>query len=239
MGWEEILAILAILFSGAGVTFGPKLIKWVRRRRKRYITSQIDDEFLLTLKRPDRGRKSIKIYVLPNPERDRQIDLTWDTFGRGIENLKGQIRGCGYTLSPDVFFGVNEAGLVIVTYLRGLIYRDRKLGYIQTGRTAEGIDILPNSFFPKLGEKPIILLADIELKSGNSLKTVFQKLREEYTNPAIYLAIFGATTERPDLKIEDLDELVAAGNLSGLGIRDYFIAATIHHPGIEPPLGLK
>ncbi len=50
-----------------------------------------------------------------------------------------------------------------------------------------------------------------------------------------------AKTEKPDLEINSLDDLVAAATLRTLPcpITDYFIAATIHDPGIEPPLGLK
>ena len=73
------------------------------------------------------------------------------------------------------------------------------------------------------------------------MKAVVERLHDVYHEPSIYYAVFGAKTEKPDLEIDSLDELVAAANLRTLPfpITDYFIAATIHDPGIEPPLGLK
>jgi hypothetical protein len=46
-------------------------------------------------------------------------------------------------------------------------------------------------------------------------------------------------TESADLKIRAFSELKAADNMAKLDIEDYFIAFTMHPPGIDPPLELR
>ena len=51
-------------------------------------------------------------------------------------------------------------------------------------------------------------------------------------------------TDKPDLKIDTLDDLTSADVLrelflNGLGMVDFFIACTIQAPGIEPILGIR
>lgn len=217
-----------------------ELIEAITQKKIRISRLEIGGEFYLKLKRPDGVNRDIKIYTLPNPDRTKLLNLSWETFGLGIENLGVQIKNYGYTLSVNACFGNNDAGLVMATFLNASEMSRVKIGYTKCERSIEGMIIKEDeSFFPELQKKPTIMLMDFEVKSGGALNTIIQKLHEKYIEPNIYFSVFGALTDKDDLKIKSLDELVAYKNLKNLGIKDYFIACTIHHPGIEPPLGLK
>lgn len=216
-----------------------KLIWGITGRRPLRSISQVGDEFILNLQRPDKSERYLPIYTLPNPSSDRLLVLTWETFGIGIENLRDQIKNYGYHLPVNACFGINDAGLVMATFLNASELNRVKLGYIKCERSVEKKIIKDDSFFPALPQNPTIILMDFEVKSGSALNIIIEKIREIYTEPEIYFAVFGAMTEKKELKIESFKELLSAENLSKLGIKDYFIACTMHQPGIEPPMGLK
>jgi len=203
--------------------------------------SQIGEEFSLHLRKPVRHRKIIKVGTLPNPNPDRLLYLTWETFGRGIEILKTQIQNWGQRLPVDACFGINEAGLVIATFLSSAILDRVKLGYVKCEGTQKGTRILADSLFPRLPQKANILLCDFEVKRTNVLKIVIEKLKGHYKKHKLcfFFAVFGAMTDAPNLKINGYRRLVSAKNLAILDIEDIFIACTMHDPGIEPPLELR
>ena len=87
--------------------------------------------------------------------------------------------------------------------------------------------------------KPTIMLVDFEVKLSTSIKMIVEEICKKYNEPEIYFGVFGALTEKTDLVIRGFEDLKSADNLSKLDIKDYFIACTMHLPGIEPPLGLR
>jgi len=199
--------------------------------------SQMGDEFYL--KTPDEKRK-IKLLTLPNSEDDRLVYLTWETFGKGIEILLDQKKNYGKFFDFDACFGINDAGLVMATFFNAASLGRKKIGNIRH-RWKSGRRVIENdtSFFPKLPEEPMILLMDFEVKSGKALKTVIKEIQRRYPKSTIYFSAFGALTEEKNLKIESFNRLTSWKNISELGIEGFFIACTMHPPGIEPPLCLR
>jgi hypothetical protein len=221
-----------------------QLIEWITGKAPKKSISQVGDAFTLTLPKLGGREREINIYTLPNPDTPyKQLDLTWETLGQGIEILCDQMKNFGTSLDIDACFGINDAGLVMATFLNSSVMERTKIGYIRHKRSerAAGGRIISkdNSFFPKLPQQPRIMLIDFEIKSGGSIKAIVRRIRQEYTDPAIYFATLGAMTKQADLKIKSFDELVSADNISKLDIVGCFIACTTHPLGIEPPLKIR
>ena len=216
-----------------------ELIWGITGRRTTRSVSQIGEAFRLNLKEPAPRTKTITVHSLPNPDPDKLLDLTWETFGAGIDILKTQIRSWGSRLPVDAGFGINDAGLVMATFINSAVLGRVKLGYLKCHGRREGVDILEDSLFPSLDDEPTIALFDFEVKRANVLEIIQDELRKRYKEPRFYFAVFGAMTDTPDLKITSYEELVSARNLASLDLKDIFIACTMHDPGIEPPLELR
>ena len=169
--------------------------------------------FMLERLDRDYGKRK-NIYTLPNPDQTKVLQLTWDTFGAGMEVLKEQIKlGYGRDLVVDACIGINEAGLVMAT-LGGSeqVFGRKKIGYIRLGEPRWPA-MSSDSFFPELPPRPTIMLTDSQLKSGKGVNVALKRIHERYDHPLVYFAVFGAMTEEPDLIIESLDDLVAAERL--------------------------
>lgn len=217
-----------------------RLIWGITGRKPLRSISQISGEFFLKLEKPGKVERYIKIYTLQNPNIDKLLDLTWETFGIGIENLQGQIKNYGARIHFDACFGINDAGLVMATFLNIPVMGRVKIGYIRYKGLKEGEIISDDdSFFPGLGQKPTIMLMDFEIKSGTNFKIAVNRIRQKYPGAKIYFSVFSALTEKDNLKINCFEDLKAADNIKALEIEDLFIACTIKSPGIEPPLGLR
>jgi transcriptional regulator with XRE-family HTH domain len=78
---------------------------------------QISGEFILSVPTVEYGNSEINVFSLPNPRPGQLLDLEWSTFGFGVERLARQIKNLGRRLDVDICFGVNEAGLVMATFL--------------------------------------------------------------------------------------------------------------------------
>ncbi len=216
-----------------------RLIRAITKREPKHTISQIGGEFIFDIKKSGKTERFIKVSTLPNPNKTELLNLTWETFGLGIENLRKQIWSYEDDLSIDACFGINDAGLVMATFLNASIMKGVKIGYIKSERSPAVEIIVNDSSFPKLQKNPNLMHMDFEAKSGGSLKKVVQMIREKYFEPNIYVSVFGALTDKAELKIQNLEELAFTANLSQLGIKDFFIACTVHRPGIEPPLRLR
>ncbi len=217
-----------------------KLILWVTGREIKRSISQIGTEFKLGLQKPFQKERDIKIYTLPNQDSSELLNLTWETFGKGIEKLRDQIKNYGFRIPIDACFGINDAGLVIATFLNSNVMDRAKIGYIRYKGSKEGQIVSDEgSFFPGLNQTPTIMLVDFEVKSGKGLEIAIKRIRQEYPGAIIYFSVFGALTEEDDLKINCFDDLKAAGTIKKIGISDIFIACTMHRPGIEPRLELR
>lgn len=117
------------------------LILMMRRRE-----NQIGEEFEIR----NIKDQPVKVNKLSYTEKNQKLILTWETFGKGIENLRNKILRYSPAMDPDAYLGVNEAGLAIASFISSSLNR-KKIGYIKTG----GLDLnderiinLPDSFFP-------------------------------------------------------------------------------------------
>lgn len=219
-----------------------RLIWGITGRKPLRSISQISGDFLLKLQKPDKIDRYIKIYTLPNPNKNNLLNLTWETYGIGIENLRSQIRNYGFRIHIDACFGINDAGLVMATFLNSSVMDREKIGYIRYKGDKEGQNISDeDSFFPPgLGHEPKIMLVDFEIKSGTNLKAAVDRIHQKYPKARIYFSVFGALTKtEKDLLINCFEDLNAAAAIKEVNIKDIFIACTMHRPGIEPPLGLR
>jgi hypothetical protein len=255
---EQKISVIPVILPGVIKPKLPLLLKsfnWIDLRhlnldelieaitgRKSFVPgSQIGDDFLLKLQRPNKTVRYIKIHTLPNSKPDELLHLTWKTFGIGIENLNNQIMNYGFHIHSDACIGINDAGLVMSTFLNSFVMDREKIGYIRYKGKEEGRIVSDEgSFFPPgLGQAPTIMLVDFEIKSGTNLKIAVDLLRQKYPKARIYFSVFGALTEKDDLKINCVEDLKASDAIKDADIEDIFIACTIHLPGIDPPLRLR
>jgi|SRR5712664_3797839 len=200
--------------------------------------SQIGQEYFLTIQRPHQPDRVSKIYTLTNPDNGNLLYLTWETFGKGIENLATQIRNCGHHLNLDACIGINDAGLVMATFLNSYVLHYVRLGYVRCKGGAEATAISDQSFFPLLPDRPTVMIVDFEIKEGNVFRSTCNEIRRRYPGARLYFSVFGAMT-KGGLHLKTLDELESAEKLRTANLEDIFIACTMHRPGIEPPLGLR
>ena len=216
-----------------------RLVWGITGRQLNISISQIGESFPLHINNEPWSHRELLVRTLPNPDRGRLFNLSWQTFGHGIEFLVSQLRSYGTRLGVDGCFGINDAGLCMATFLSSAVFHRCPIGYLKCGKVGRDMTILRDSFFPKLPANAIIMLFDFEVKSSNVLNIMTDKLRERYKAPKFYFTVFGAMTESEDLKISGVDKLVGIDNLKLAGLEDVFIAFTMHPPGIEPPLELR
>ena len=185
------------------------------------------------------GNPVISVFTLPYPERGRLLDLTWETFGRGIERLKHQIKNMGRRLDVDICFGINEAGLVMATFLASSQFGRCKIGYLKCNKIRDQITLDAASLFPEISESPTIVLCDFEVKHADVIGVIVREIRERYPQAEIYFAVFGAMVKADDLVVKDFDGLTGGRIMDAANFSAVFIAATMAPPGIEPPLELR
>jgi hypothetical protein len=201
--------------------------------------SQIGGEFSLRVPTVEYGNPSRRLYTLPNPEPGRLLDLTWSTFGAGIERLVQQIKHLGRGIDVDICFGINEAGLVMATFLSSAQFRRCSIGYLKCNKVRDAITLDAGSHFPSAGASPTIVICDFEVKHADVIGHIVREVRARYDSPELYFAVFGAMVKGDDLEIQSFDELTGGGIMSAAKFEAVFIAATMSHPGIEPPLELR
>jgi len=199
----------------------------------------VGPDFNLPVPTIDYGNPEVCAFSLPNPRPGQLLDLTWETFGFGIERLTRQIKNVGGRLDVDICFGVNEAGLVMATFLASAQFARCAIGYLRCNKVRDSITLAPTSFYPNSGEAPVILICDFEVKHADVVGFISRKLRERYPGATLYFAVFGAMTKGTDLRVEAFDDLIGAQNMRAADLSAVFIAATMSPPGIEPPLELR
>ncbi|MGY0235759.1 hypothetical protein [Longispora urticae] len=199
----------------------------------------IGSDFTLAVPTVDNGNPSIRVFTLPNPEPGQLLDLSWETFGFGIERLARQIRNLGRRLEVDVCFGINEAGLVMATFLASAQFSRCAIGYLRCNKVRDDIALDAASFYPAAGEAPTILICDFEVKHADVVGFIAREIRERYPDAALYFAVFGAMTKGSDLDVDSFDDLTGARIMRAADFSAVFIAATMSPPGIEPPLELR
>ncbi|BFU47462.1 hypothetical protein KRMM14A1004_56990 [Krasilnikovia sp. MM14-A1004] len=187
----------------------------------------------------DNGNSAICTFSLPNPNPGQLIDLTWNTFGFGIQRLMRQIKSLGRRLDAHICFGVNEAGLVMATFLASAQFNRCAIGYLRCNRVRNEITFGAESHYPESIEAPVIVICDFEVKHADVVGRVAHELRGRYPGAELYFAVFGAMTKGSSLEVESFDGLTGARIMQAAHFEAVFIAATMCPPGIEPPLELR
>jgi hypothetical protein len=201
--------------------------------------SQVGEEFMLSVPTVEFGNSEVGVFTLPNPQPGQLLDLTWQTFGFGIERLARQIKSLGRRLDVDLCFGINEAGLVMATFLASDRFSRCPIGYLRCNKTHDGIDLDDQSYFPAARQSPTIVVCDFEVKHADVVGYIAHQLRSRYADADLYFAVFGAMTKAADLKVAHFDDLTGAQIMRKAGFSAVFLAATMAAPGIEPPLELR
>ncbi|MGW5383754.1 hypothetical protein [Nocardia sp. NPDC003963] len=196
-------------------------------------------EFSLAAPTIEYGNPEIIAFTLPNPRPGQLLDLNWETFGYGVERLASQIKNAGRQLDVDICFGVNEAGLVMASFLASTSFSRCEIGYLRCNKVRDGIDLDAASFFPDTEGVTSIVICDFEVKHADVIGYLTGRLRARYPKAELYFAVFGAMTKSRDLRVESFDELTGAVIMRAADLAAVFIAATMSPPGIEPPLELR
>ncbi|OLE22063.1 MAG: hypothetical protein AUG49_20310 [Catenulispora sp. 13_1_20CM_3_70_7] len=199
----------------------------------------IGADFTLEVPTAQELNPMIRVFQLPNPEPGLLLNLTWSTFGFGVQRLITQIKNVGARMDVDACFGINEAGLVMATFLASAEFGRCPVGYLKCVKGRDFIELDEASLFPPMRENPVIVLCDFEVKHADVVGFVSARLRERYPGAEIHFAVFGAMTKEQDLKVASFDDLTGAGIMRAAGFGAVFIAATMSPPGIEPPLELR
>ncbi|MDX8031215.1 helix-turn-helix transcriptional regulator [Lentzea sp. BCCO 10_0856] len=200
---------------------------------------QVGSEFTLTVPTVEHGNPDICVLSLPNPQPGQLLDLTWDTFGYGVERLSQQIKNLGKRLDADICFGINEAGLAMATFLASSRFSRCPIGYLRCNKIRDGIELDANSFYPGTEEASSIVVCDFEVKHADVIGYITRQLRNRYPNAELYFAVFGAMTKDQNLEVSSFNDLTGAKIMRAAHFEAIFIAATMSPPGIEPPLELR
>lgn len=200
---------------------------------------QVGREFTLTVPTIEYGNPEIQVFPLTNPQPAQLLDLEWSTFGYGVERLAVQIKNVGKRLEVDICFGVNEAGLVMATFLSSARFSRCPIGYLRCNKVRDGIDLDDASFFPATRDAPTIVICDFEVKHADVIGYLARQVRARYPGAELYFAVFGAMTKDRGLAVTSFDDLTGAAIIRAADFEAVFIAATMSPPGIEPPLELR
>jgi len=185
------------------------------------------------------GNPEICAFSLPNPRPGQLLDLTWETFGFGVERIIRQIKNLGRRLDVDLCFGVNEAGLVMATFLASAQFGRCSIGYLKCVKVRDDIALHTDSCFPETRDAPTIVICDFEVKHADVVGFICREIRGRYPKAELYFAVFGAMTKGNDLEVDCFDDLTGARIIRAADFAAVFIAATMSPPGIEPPLELR
>ncbi|MBL6280254.1 hypothetical protein JMF97_29245 [Micromonospora fiedleri] len=199
----------------------------------------VGSDFNLTVPTVDYGNPEICVFSLPNPRPGNLLDIDWWTFGFGIERLIRQIKNLGRRLEVDICFGVNEAGLVMATFLASAQFSRCAIGYLRCNKVRDSIVLDSTSFYPDAEEATTILICDFEVKHADVVGFIASEIRRRYPKALLYFAVFGAMTKGSDLEVASFDDLTGSQIMRAADFSAVFIAATMSPPGIEPPLELR
>jgi hypothetical protein len=199
----------------------------------------IGPDFNLPVPTVENGNPEVCAFSLPNPTPGQLLDLPWDVFGYGIERLIRQIKNLGRRLEVDICFGINEAGLVMATFLASAQFGRCAIGYLRCNKMRDEIALAPQSLYPPSREAPTIVICDFEVKHADVVGFISRELRDRYPGASLYFAVFGAMTKGKNLEVPNFEELTGANIMRAAGFEAVFVAATMSPPGVEPPLELR
>jgi len=199
----------------------------------------IGPDFNLPVPTVENGNPQVCAFSLPNPSPGQLLDLPWEVFGFGIERLMRQIKNLGRRLDVDICFGINEAGLVMATFLASAQFGRSAIGYLRCNKVRDSLALAAESLYPPAPDAPTIVICDFEVKHADVVGFIARELRIRYPGASLYFAVFGAMTKGRDLEVSSFDDLTAANIMRAAGFDAVFVAATMSPPGIEPPLELR
>lgn len=238
---EDQMAISAFARprQSAATPLGSRSASAVRRSPVEEDMAVIGPDFTLAVPTVEYGNPEVISFTLPNPRTGQLLDLPWDVFGFGVERLIRQIKNMGTRLSADLCFGINEAGLVIATFLSSALFSRCPIGYLKCIRIRDELHLDEASFYPQAGPAPVIVVCDFEVKYADVVGFIARNVRARYPGAEIHFAVFGAMTESSELNVSSFSDLTGAKIMHSAGFASIFIAATMSPPGIEPPLELR
>jgi hypothetical protein len=199
----------------------------------------VGTDFVIEVPTIANGNPLIRAFTLPNPQPGQLLNLDWATFGYGIERLAHQIKNMGRRLEADLCLGVNEAGLVMATFLASAQFGRCPIGYLKCVKVRDDITIDPASHYPEAPAGSTIVICDFEVKHADVAGFIARQLRVHYPDASLYFAVFGAMTKGTDLEVARFEDLTGAPVMTAAEFDAVFIAATMSPPGIEPPLELR
>lgn len=147
-----------------------------------------------------------------SPDPNDRLELSSATLFAGIGFLIRQIRRYAPKIEPDLCVGVNEPGTAMASLFAEKIHHGGIcVGYICTRGTSDHRvtqHVLPEDLKPAVpGRRPLILLADSEIKGGRSIQHASKYLLDRYgTNVDIYVAVLVASQVKSD-RIDHVKEL--------------------------------
>jgi hypoxanthine phosphoribosyltransferase len=115
----------------------------------------------------------------------KRLEMTWETFGEGVDSLVRQIETPKNKFEPDLCFGLNPSGMFVAAHVVARIkYGSRHLGFLAIGGADRRVRYasLPKDLDKGEIIKDIetILIVDNEVKSGDSLKGAADFLKQTY-----------------------------------------------------------
>jgi hypoxanthine phosphoribosyltransferase len=169
---------------------------------------------------------------IPHP--GTQTLLSWAEFGFGIELLMQQIRGAGSRFEVDAVIGINEAGLSIAAFLSGGLMHRCPIGFIRNDSKT-----IREEWLPSVNSVKSVLLVDVEIKSGSTLKAALQIIRKWIKPKRVFFACLGAQVNSTSIGTEiRLNELEAYQIIRKSRLAGFFVALIGPRPSLEPPLYL-
>ncbi len=198
----------------------------------------IGPDFNLQAPTIDNGNPAICAFSLPNPNPGQLLDLTWNTFGFGVQRLMKQIKSSDDAQRRHLLRG-QRGGSGDGDLPRLSQFNRSAIGYLRCHRVKNEVTFTKESHYPETVEAPVIVICDFEVKHADVVGLVARELRARYPGAELYFAVFGAMTKGNSLEVESFDDLTGATIMKAANFEAVFIAATMSPPGIEPPLELR
>jgi len=178
-------------------------------------TRQYGSSFTVTVSEKD--RIDVRRLSLISPDSEIRMHLDWGTFTSGLDYLNGQLKGQSGGYSVDLFVGLNDSGLAMAAYLRGLCGNGKQIVSQMRNDNPEhraqwvGDPPPKEDLAPPSGvdAKIRVLIVDLEWKSGDALRHAREKIANAYGADSILVqdAVLVACGVDNKKKIEDMKDL--------------------------------
>ncbi len=224
--------------------------------------SQIGNAICLKSKKVGTEFLEFEVHKLKQLNPNEKLKLTWETLGKGLENLRITINNAS-GVAPNIIFGINEVGIIAATYLSSYMKGNPHLGIIRTGAKLSKLsreiiqfncpedkviqfkpsdykgDVYPTIEYSTIKNPKSIAIVDSEIKSGNAIKDIIKLLCEIYGKDIdiIYIALCGVIKKGDEKKkIDDINYF--GWEIEETKYKPDFIAFYINPPGIRGPEGI-